>query len=90
MKQMGEQLRVRTLLEGTLLRLGNKLRVQVQLANVTDGYVFWSESYEQSGTDTLALQLEVVKKVEEALSQLHASGDLWGGVHALGRAAEQR
>ena len=46
-RDVGRQLNVDTILEGSVRRAGNRLRVTVQLINVSDGYHIWSERYDR-------------------------------------------
>jgi serine/threonine-protein kinase len=58
-RAIGERLRVRTLLEGSVRKAGNRVRVTAQLINVADGYHLWSESYDRNLDDVFALQDEL-------------------------------
>jgi len=82
-QKIGEQLRVRTILEGSVRKAGNKLRITVQLVNVSDGYHLWSETYEKDATDVFAVQTDVARRVVEVLKGQSRTGDLWGGIGAL-------
>jgi len=82
-QKIGEQLRVRTILEGSVRKAGNKLRITVQLVNVSDGYHLWSETYEKDAADVFAVQTDVAQRVTEVLKDQSRTGDLWGGIGAL-------
>jgi TolB-like protein len=82
-QRIGEQLRVRTILEGSVRRAGNQVRITAQLVNVSDGYHIWSATYERQATDLLALQTEVARRVIDALKNEIRAGDLWGGMGNL-------
>ncbi|MCK4430179.1 MAG: protein kinase [Candidatus Aminicenantes bacterium] len=58
-KEIGKQLNVEMVLEGSLRKAGNKLRITVQLVKVSDGYPLWSEKYERDEADIFALQDEI-------------------------------
>jgi len=58
-RQIGDQLHVQVVLEGSVRRVGERLRITAQLINASDGYSFWSESYDRSMTDLFAMQEEV-------------------------------
>src|SRR4029079_8844917 len=45
-REIGRQMGVATVLEGSVRRAGNRLRISTQLVNVTDGYHMWSERYD--------------------------------------------
>ena len=64
---MGEQLRVNTVLEGSVRKAGDKLRITTQLINVADGYHLWSETYDRDMKDILAVEGDVAQRVVEAL-----------------------
>ncbi len=55
MRQIGEQLNVRTVLEGSVRTLGDRLRITAQLVNVADGYHLWSERYDRELKDVFAI-----------------------------------
>jgi TolB-like protein/Tfp pilus assembly protein PilF len=58
-QEIGKQLNVEMVLEGSLRKAGNKLRITVQLVKVSDGYPLWSEKYERDEADIFALQDEI-------------------------------
>ena len=53
--------RSRTVLEGSVRKAGNRLRVTAQLINVADGYHLWSERYDREMTDVFAIQDEIAE-----------------------------
>src|SRR6266487_3760063 len=55
-RKVGDQLHVNTVLEGSVRKAGEKLRVTAQLVNVADGYHLWSEDYDGDFKDILAFQ----------------------------------
>jgi adenylate cyclase len=67
-RTVGEQLGVRNVVEGSVRRAGERLRVTAQLISVADGYHLWAETYERDVADVFAIQEEVATKVAEALS----------------------
>jgi TolB-like protein len=67
-RTIGEQLGVRHVVEGSVRRSGERLRVTAQLVSVADGYHVWSETYERDLADVFAIQAEVATRVAEALS----------------------
>jgi serine/threonine-protein kinase len=67
-KDIGRQLGVTKLLEGSVRRSGNRLRVSVQLVNAADGYQVWSETYDRDLTDVFAVQDEISRTIAAALS----------------------
>jgi TolB-like protein/Tfp pilus assembly protein PilF len=66
-RKVGEQLRVSTVLEGSVRKSGNQLRILARLVNVDDGFPLWSATYDRDMTNTLALQTEIATRVAEAL-----------------------
>jgi TolB-like protein/cytochrome c-type biogenesis protein CcmH/NrfG len=66
-RKVGDQLHVNTVLEGSVRKAGEKLRVTAQLINVSDGYHLWSEDYDGDFKDILVFQSNVAKRVVEAL-----------------------
>ncbi len=67
--QLGRELRVRHLLEGSVRRSDNTLRVTARLVRVADGYVVWSSTYDRPASDRLGVQAEVAGEVGKALDQ---------------------
>jgi len=66
-RKVGEQLHVNTVLEGSVRKAGDKLRVTAQLINVADGFHLWSETYDRDMKDILAVESDVAKRVVQAL-----------------------
>ena len=66
-RQVGDQLHVGTVLEGSVRKAGDKLRVTAQLINVSDGYHLWSKDYDGDVKDILNFQSNVAQRVVEAL-----------------------
>jgi serine/threonine protein kinase/Tfp pilus assembly protein PilF len=58
-KTIGEQLEVKTVLEGSIRKAGNRLRITAQLINVEDGFHIWSEKYDRELDDIFAIQDEI-------------------------------
>jgi eukaryotic-like serine/threonine-protein kinase len=66
-RTIGEQLRVRTVLEGSVRRADIKLRVTAQLINVADGFHLWSHTYEREMKDVFAVQDQIARAIVHAL-----------------------
>ncbi|HEY6853087.1 MAG TPA: protein kinase [Gemmatimonadales bacterium] len=64
---VGRRLDVGAVLEGSVRKSGNRLRVSAQLINVKDGYQLWSESYDRDLTDIFAVQEDVARSIVAAL-----------------------
>jgi TolB-like protein/cytochrome c-type biogenesis protein CcmH/NrfG len=67
LRVIGEQLNVVNILEGSVRRAGDKVRVTAQLISVKDGYHIWSETYDRELTDIFAIQDDIASHVVEAL-----------------------
>ncbi len=76
---IGEQLGVATILEGSIQRSGNKIRITAQLINVDDGFHLWSGNFDRSIDDIFAVQDEIATAVVAALQVT-----LLGGVQGAG------
>jgi len=57
--KIGKELNVHSILEGSIRKAGNKLRITAQLTNVSDGYHLWSEKYDRDMEDIFAIQDEI-------------------------------
>jgi adenylate cyclase len=73
-RKVGAQLQVGTVLEGSVRKAGDKLRVTAQLINVSDGYHLWSKDYDGDAKDILNFQSNVAEQVVQAL-QMKLGGD---------------
>src|SRR5437016_12112641 len=66
-RKVGDQLHVNTVLEGSVRKAGEKLRITAQLINVADGFHLWSEDYDGDVKDILNFQSNVAEQVVQAL-----------------------
>jgi eukaryotic-like serine/threonine-protein kinase len=66
-RRIAETLNVRTILEGSVRRAGNRIRVVAELVNASDGYHIWSERYDAQITDVFAVQDEIAGAIAAAL-----------------------
>ena len=66
-RELGKLLNVKTVLEGSVRREQNRIRVSAQLINVEDGYHLWSESYDYELKSVLALQETISRAIVGAL-----------------------
>src|SRR6184192_480888 len=73
-RKVGDELRVGTVLEGSVRKAGDQLRVTAQLINVRDGYHLWSKDYDGDVKDILNFQSNVAEQVVQAL-QVKLGGD---------------
>ena len=67
LRAIGEKLNVATVLEGSVRKAGNQLRITAQLVNVEDGYHLWSETYDRELDNVFAIQDEIAESVVTAL-----------------------
>jgi TolB-like protein/tetratricopeptide (TPR) repeat protein len=65
--EIGRELNVTHVLEGSVRRAGNRLRVTAQVVNVADGGHLWSETFDRDQADVFAVQDQVAKAVADAL-----------------------
>ena len=72
--EIGRRLGVNTVLEGSVRKAGNRLRISVQLVNAADGYQLWSERYDREMRDIFDVQDEIALAVVGAL-KLKLFGD---------------
>jgi len=66
-REIGKKLDVETLLEGSVRKAGNKLRISAQLINVADGYHLWSERYDREMEDVFTIQDEISLAIVDRL-----------------------
>lgn len=66
-KEVGRQLNVKTVLEGSVRKQGNQLRILAQLISVNDGYHLWSERFQRNLEDVFLIQEEIAKCIVSAL-----------------------
>jgi TolB-like protein/Flp pilus assembly protein TadD len=64
---IGQHLKVSTVLEGSVRKAGNMLRVTAQLVDVTNGYQLWSERFDRKLEDVFAIQDEIAASIVRAL-----------------------
>jgi TolB-like protein/class 3 adenylate cyclase/cytochrome c-type biogenesis protein CcmH/NrfG len=62
-REIGKALGVSTILEGSVRRIGNRVRVNVQLINAENDQHIWAEDYDRDLTDVFAIQTDLAKKI---------------------------
>src|ERR1035437_1448503 len=67
LRSIGEKLNVKTILEGSVRKSGNRIRVSVQLIEAFTGFHLWSEKFDRELNDVFNLQDEIAKAIEEKL-----------------------
>jgi TolB-like protein/Tfp pilus assembly protein PilF len=66
-REIGQLLNVGTVLEGSIRKVGDRIRLTAQLINVSDGYHIWSQNYDRELDDVFAIQDEVANAIATAL-----------------------
>ena len=66
-KEIGQQLAVATVLEGSVRKSGEQLRITAQLINVEDGYHLWSERFDSQMQDIFTIQDDIARSIVDAL-----------------------
>jgi len=67
MEEIGKQLGVKTILEGSVRKSGTTLRITAQLINAKDGFHLWTETYDRELKDIFAVQDEITAAIVVAL-----------------------
>ena len=73
--EVGKKLHVSTVLDGSVRRMGNRLRITAQLVNVADGYQLWSERYDREMEDVFAIQDDISQSIVKALRVILTEGE---------------
>jgi serine/threonine-protein kinase len=66
-REVGRRLDVGAVLEGSVRKSGNRMRIAAQLVNAADGYQLWSQAYDRELTDVFAVQEEIARAIVGAL-----------------------
>jgi serine/threonine protein kinase/tetratricopeptide (TPR) repeat protein len=66
-REIGKKLNVKTVLEGSVRKADERLRIAVQLINVTDGFQLWSKRYDRKVDDVFTIQDEIAQNIVQAL-----------------------
>ena len=74
LRTIGEKLNVTTVLEGSVRRAGDRVRITVQLSDVANGFQLWSERYDRELKDIFDVQDEIAKAIAERLRVTLAGG----------------
>ncbi len=75
-RAIGDFLQVDAVIEGTVKRVGDRIRISCQLSSTQDGYVLWSETYDRNLDDLLVLQDELSRSIVSALREKLALTEL--------------
>jgi serine/threonine-protein kinase len=73
-REIGARLNVGNILEGSVRRAGNHIRVTAQLVKASDGYHLWSQRFDREMTDVFAIQDEISQAIVEKL-RVRLAGD---------------
>ena len=73
-REIGAKLNVENVLEGSVQKAGNRIRITAQLISVADGYHLWSEHYDREISDVFAIQDEISRTIAEKLRVRLAAG----------------
>jgi TolB-like protein len=74
--EIGKELNVAHVLERSVLKIGDQIRVTAQLIDTKDDYHLWSDDYEREYKELFALQGEVSKKIAGSLLQTISGEDI--------------
>jgi len=66
-REIGKRLNVQKVLEGSVRKVGNRIRITAQLINIKDGYHLWSERYDRDLEDVFAIQDEIAQEIANKL-----------------------
>lgn len=68
-REIGKKLNVSSVLEGSVRKAGNRVRITAQLINTIDGYHIWSDSFDRELEDIFAVQDEISKRISNILRE---------------------
>jgi TolB-like protein/Flp pilus assembly protein TadD len=74
LRTIAAKLNVRTVLEGSVRKAGNKIRITAQLINAADGFHLWSEKFDRGLDDIFAVQDEIARAIVDKLKAKLAGG----------------
>jgi len=86
-REIGRLLNVSTILEGSIRKVGDRIRLTAQLINVDDGYHIWSQNYDRELDDVFAIQDEIANAIATALVDSFAGLQLKQGSRTQNLAA---
>ena len=73
--EIGRKLKVSAVLEGSVRKVGTKLRITAQLINVADGYHLWAEQYDREMEDIFAIQDDISQAIVKSLRVILSEGE---------------
>jgi non-specific serine/threonine protein kinase len=66
-REIGQRLGATTLVEGSVRKAGDRVRITAELTSVSDGYTLWSERYDRDLQDIFAIQDEIARSIADAM-----------------------
>jgi len=87
-REIGAKLNVANVLEGSVRRVGDRVRVSAQLIGVEDGFRLWNERYDRDIKDIFAIEEEIAEKIATALQVTLTAGRRLAGAPMSARQAE--
>ena len=78
MREVGKKLGVATLLDGSVRRSGDRMRITAQLIDAKSGYQMWTETYDRTASDVFAVQDEITNAIGHALQVRFSASDAAG------------
>jgi TolB-like protein/tRNA A-37 threonylcarbamoyl transferase component Bud32/cytochrome c-type biogenesis protein CcmH/NrfG len=75
LQEVGQKLKVSTVLNGSVRRAGNRIRVNAELVNVSDGSQLWAERYDREMEDVFAIQDDIAESIVRALRVILADSE---------------
>ena len=79
--EIGARLNVESVLEGSIRRVGNRVRITAQLIHASDGHHLWSKTYEREMQDIFAIQDEISAAIVQSLGPQFATAETHRVVH---------
>ena len=90
LREVGRQLNVANVLEGSVRKAGNRVRITAQLVKASDGYHLWSNTFDRELDDIFAIQQEIADRVTGALEVTLMGGAAAGATTAAPTAHDAR
>jgi len=87
-REVGRQLDVSTVLEGSVRKSGNRLRITAQLVSAVDGYHLWSDTYDRDPSEILTIQASIAKAIAGNLNLKLAAGSGADGLRRHTKSAD--
>ncbi len=76
LREVADKLKVNYLMEGSVQKYGDKIRISCQLIKASDGFHVWADSYDRQMEDLFAIQADVAKSVAQALKVVLVPAEL--------------